>query len=215
MHDEIGNYWKELAAIAATLPMRPLEHVAEILLDCYRRNGTVFVLGNGGSAATASHFVCDLAKGTRVPGTAPFRVVALTDNVPLMTAWSNDTSYERVFAEQLIMLARRGDVAVMISASGNSPNVLAAAAAARHCGVVTVALTGRPGGGLARMAEFVVRAPGQCMEQVEDVHLAMAHSLCVAIRARLQEQAGLYDAKNGDVEEEEDQEPRVMRLGRH
>ena len=212
MHAEIGQYWRELAAIAAALPMRQLSHVADILLDCYRRDGSVFVLGNGGSAATASHFVCDLAKGTRTPGMAPFRIVSLTDNVPLMTAWSNDTSYERVFAEQLATLARRGDVAVMISASGNSPNVLAAAAAARECGVMTVALTGHPGGRLARVAEFAVRAHGACIEQVEDVHLAMTHSLCVAIRARLQEQASLDGPKNRCIDEEE-QEPMIVRYG--
>ena len=185
MRNDIERYWHDLGQVACAMPLGLLESAAEVLLACHRRGGTVFVLGNGGSAATASHFVCDLAKGTRADGLPAFRVVPLTDNVPLMTAWANDTSYDRVFAEQLSALVRPGDVVVAISASGNSPNVLAAARVARQLGAATIALTGQSGGRLGRLAELTIRGPARSVEQVEDAHLAIAHSLCVALRARL------------------------------
>jgi D-sedoheptulose 7-phosphate isomerase len=171
--------------VTQAMPFGLLESAVEVLLACHRRGGTVFVLGNGGSAATASHFVCDLAKGTRTDGLPAFRVVSLTDNVPLITAWANDTSYERIFAEQVAALVRPGDVVVAISTSGNSPNVLAATRVARHLGATTIALTGQSGGRLGRLAELAIRVPARTIEQVEDAHLAVAHSLCVAIRAQL------------------------------
>jgi D-sedoheptulose 7-phosphate isomerase len=185
MHDEITTYWDDLRHTLAAMPLPLVSQTAELLLACHRRGGTIFVLGNGGSAATASHFACDLAKGTRAEGVAAFRVFPLTDNMPLVTAWANDVSYERVFAEQLGALVRPGDVAVLISGSGNSPNVLAAARTARSAGALTIAWTGATGGKLARLAEVVVRVPSPSIEQVEDAHLMLAHSVCVALRARL------------------------------
>jgi D-sedoheptulose 7-phosphate isomerase len=156
-----------------------------MLLDCQAKGHIVFTVGNGGSASTASHFACDLAKGTRAGGPPTFRVVALTDNLPVLTAWANDCGYDRVFAEQLAALAQPGDVLVAISASGNSPNILAAAAEARALGMATVALTGRHGGRLARLADQTVRIPSDQIEIVEDAHLVIAHSLCVAARQTL------------------------------
>ena len=97
------------------MPVGQLARAADLLLDCRDRGATVFMFGNGGSAATASHIACDLAKGTRTDGVAPFRVMALTDNVPLMTAWGNDTAYERIFAEKCPPLIRPGDVVVAVA----------------------------------------------------------------------------------------------------
>ncbi|HEX6799856.1 MAG TPA: SIS domain-containing protein [Ktedonobacterales bacterium] len=185
MQHDIALYWGELGDMVAAMPMAAAARVAELLLGCHRRGGTVFALGNGGSAATASHFACDLAKGTRAEGVPAFRVVPLTDNMPLMTAWANDTSYERVFAEQLAALVRPGDVVVLISASGNSPNVLAAARVARDSGAVAIGWTGATGGKLARLCDLAIRVPSPSIEQVEDAHMMLAHSLCVALRARL------------------------------
>ncbi len=191
MRDDIERYWQELMAVRQSMPYHLLARIGEILWACYQRGGTVFVLGNGGSAATASHFACDLMKGTRI-GTAPtFRVVSLNDNVPLLTAWANDTSYDRVFAEQLVALVRPGDVVVAISCSGNSPNVLAAAAAARSSGATTIALTGKSGGRLRHLSDVVVRVPLASIEQVEDAHLVIGHSLCVALRERLRAESVL------------------------
>ncbi len=176
--------------MATAMPADGLAEAAERLLDCCWRGGTVFVVGNGGSASTASHFACDLAKGTRTAGAPAFRVVALTDNAALMTAWANDTSYERVFAEQLAVLVRPGDTLVAISASGESPNVLLAAEVARGAGATTIALTGAGGGRLGHLADLVVPTPEGLIEQVEDLHLVMAHSLCVVLRSRLRAAAG-------------------------
>jgi D-sedoheptulose 7-phosphate isomerase len=186
---ELERYWGELASVARAMPFDALAALVGLLLDCRRRGGTVFIVGNGGSAATASHFACDLAKGTRTAGLAAFRVVPLTDNVPLLTAWANDTSYERVFAEQLEPLVAHGDLVVAISTSGNSPNVIAAAEVARRAGAATVALTGRSGGQLGRRADLTIRVPAGSIEQVEDAHLAIAHSLCVALRQALREES--------------------------
>jgi D-sedoheptulose 7-phosphate isomerase len=105
--------------------------------------------------------------------------------VPLLTAWGNDAGYDQVFAEQLGPLARRGDMVVIISVGGISPNVLAAAEASREVGATTIALTGRTGGSLGQMADVAVRVPSDSMEQVEDGHLIIGHCLCVAMRARM------------------------------
>jgi D-sedoheptulose 7-phosphate isomerase len=166
-----------------------LERVGGIFLECYRRGSTIFLIGNGGSAATASHMACDLTKGTRAAGIPRFRAVALTDNVPLLTAWGNDANFDCIFAEQLVTLARPGDVVLAISASGNSPNILAAVSQAQEVGATTVAWTGAAGGEVAGLADVVIRVPAETMEQVEDGHLVMAHALCVFLRARLGEAA--------------------------
>jgi D-sedoheptulose 7-phosphate isomerase len=183
--ESLSRYWRELAELAAVMPIDVLTGAADLLLACQARGRVVFVAGNGGSAATASHLACDLAKGTRPGGVAAFRVMPLTDNVPLITAWANDTAYSRVFAEQLAALARPGDILVAISASGTSPNIVAAAETAAELGVTVLALTGKTGGRLAAMADLSVRVPSDRIELVEDAHLAIGHSLCVALRERL------------------------------
>src|SRR5215204_4925192 len=165
----LRDYWDEVADVAAAIDLTDLERAAMMLLTCQARGRVVFVVGNGGSAATASHFACDLSKGTRRDGPPTFHVVSLTDNVPLLTAWANDSGYEHVFSEQLTALARPGDLLVAISASGNSPNVVAAVDAARSCG----------------MSDVIVNVPSDRVEVVEDAHLVVAHSLCVAVRERL------------------------------
>ncbi len=185
MYDEIEQYWHELASMMQAMSFDTLTKAAELLLDCYRRGSTVFILGNGGSAATASHFACDLAKGTQVRGLPAFRVISLNDNVPLMSAWANDTNYDRIFAEQLSTLVRAGDLVIAISASGNSPNVLAAARMAHRVGAITLAFTGKDGGKLSRLADFAIYIPSPSIEQVEDAHLVIAHSLCVVLREQL------------------------------
>jgi D-sedoheptulose 7-phosphate isomerase len=185
MREDLQRYWRDLASVAASMPFSSMARAAQMLLDCHRRGGTIFVVGNGGSAATASHFACDLAKGTQCLEVPAFRVVPLTDNVPLLTAWANDTSYERVFAEQLSPLVRNGDVVIIITASGNSPNVLAVAETARERGATTIAMTGRFGGKVRRLVDLIIRVPSDSIEQVEDAHLAVAHSLCVILRGAI------------------------------
>jgi D-sedoheptulose 7-phosphate isomerase len=185
LQSRLEDYWQEVAQVAASVDIQALERAAEELLSCQSRERVVFAIGNGGSAATASHFTCDLAKGTRRGGPPTFRTLALTDNVPVMTAWANDYSFERVFAEQLISLAQPGDVLVAISVSGTSANIVSAVSEARARGISVISLTGRSGGKLATMSDVLVTVPSDSMEVVEDAHLIVAHSLCVATREHL------------------------------
>jgi D-sedoheptulose 7-phosphate isomerase len=205
MYDEIEHYWHELASIMQAMPFDVLTRAAGLLLNCYRRGSTVFIVGNGGSAATASHFTCDLAKGTQVKGMPAFRVISLNDNVPLMSAWANDTHYEHIFAEQLATLVRPYDIVIVISASGNSPNILAAARMAKKSGAITLALTGQDGGKLSQLADFIIYVPSKCIEQVEDAHLVIAHSLCVVLRERLRTEALLSETDRPVLKKSTDQ----------
>ncbi|RMF38043.1 MAG: SIS domain-containing protein [Chloroflexi bacterium] len=182
MRQAIIQYLEDVRTMLAQMPLESIEQVLQALLDVYEREGTVFIMGNGGSAATASHFAGDLAKGTAHPGLRRFRVVPLTDNVPLITAWANDVDYEWIFAEQLRNLVRPGDLVIGISGSGNSPNVLNAIALAREMGATTVGLTGGDGGKLALMADIAVIAPSDTMEQIEDAHLVLEHLICTTLR---------------------------------
>lgn len=183
----IRQYLSGIHETLDRVPLGMVEEAIDVLLSAVYVGSTVFTLGNGGSAATASHFACDLAKGTIVPGGPRFRVIALTDNVPLIMAWSNDVSYESVFAEQLYNLMGRGDVVVAFSGSGNSPNVLRAVALARQQGGITIGFSGFDGGKLSRMVDVPVVVPCYCMEQVEDVHLILCHLMATVLRQRLRE----------------------------
>jgi len=184
--DSVQRYLAEVQYTLASLPLECIRDVVDVLLSANYVGSTVFTLGNGGSAATASHLACDLAKGTITPGRPRFRVVALTDNVPLMTAWSNDVAYEDIFAEQLNGLMGRGDVVVAISGSGNSPNVLRAVELARRMGGITIGFSGFSGGQLSEMVDVPVVVPSESMEQIEDVHLVLCHLTCTVLRERLQ-----------------------------
>src|SRR5712672_3084490 len=137
----------------------------------------IFVCGNGGSASTASHFACDIVKGASYNREARFRIMALTDSLPTITAYSNDVSYDCVFAEQLKNFAQPGDVVMAISGSGNSPNVLRAMEYGRSIGCRTIALTGRDGGKLAPLADVNIQARIPHMGRIEDVHMIVAHMI--------------------------------------
>jgi len=184
--EEIHQYLTEVQQVLDRIPLDALEEAIDVLLSAAYVGSTIFIMGNGGSAATASHFACDLAKGAIVPGGPRFRAIALTDNVPLMTAWSNDVAYEDIFAEQLRNLIGRGDVVVAFSGSGNSPNVLRAVALARQQGGITIGFSGFDGGQLSRVVDVPVVVPCHCMEQIEDVHLVLCHLMTTALRQRLQ-----------------------------
>jgi D-sedoheptulose 7-phosphate isomerase len=137
----------------------------------------VFVAGNGGSAATASHFVCDMAKGASYGHAARFRIMALNDNVPTLTAYSNDVSYEAAFVETLKNFAGPGDVFIAISASGNSPNVVRATEYANLAGCRTIGLTGRDGGRLAKLAQLNIHVTSKHMGCIEDAHMIVCHAI--------------------------------------
>jgi len=180
-----SQYITDLLPALEKLAAADLGQVESVLLRARAEGRMIFIIGNGGSAATASHMANDLNKGAAVPGEPRFRALALTDNVPLITAWANDTAYGNVFTEQLANFLEPGDVLVAISGSGNSPNVVNAVEWARQRGAVTIGLTGGSGGALRAAAETAVVVPTAWMEQIEDLHLVLVHALCVSLRRRI------------------------------
>jgi len=179
--ESLDAYLTQVANTLLELPRLALEEVATALWETYQRDGTIVIFGNGGSAATASHFACDLAKWTIAPGCRRVRALALTDNIPIMTAWSNDRSYDDLFVEQLSSHYRPGDLVFAISGSGNSPNVLRAVAWASEQGAPTVGLSGFDGGTLARIVRHSLHVANTTMPQVEDAHMAVCHALAVQL----------------------------------
>ena len=180
----ITQYLTDLTATVNRLPAEAIEQLIALLHEARLQGRQVFLLGNGGSAATASHFACDLAKNTIVAGLPSFRAISLVDNAALMTAWANDTAYDNLFCGQLGCLLRPQDVVIGISASGNSPNVLRAIEMARAGGAVTVGLTGFAGGKLKGLVDLAIVVPSDCMEQIEDLHLVIEHLVVTALRER-------------------------------
>jgi D-sedoheptulose 7-phosphate isomerase len=182
---DVHSYFGCLALTAKKLPFETIDQIASILLGAYDAGHMVYLFGNGGSAALASHFACDLGKGTLNGSGKRFRVLALTDNIPLMTAWANDSGYEDVFAEQLANLVRADDVAFAISGSGNSPNVLRALAVAREAGAITVGLSGFQGGKMKELCDACMVVPSDNMQIIEDLHVCAAHALFTCIKANI------------------------------
>ncbi len=181
---DMRAYLGDLREALANLPEAELEKIVERLEGAREHRRQVFLFGNGGSAATASHMANDLAKATIAAGVPRLRIMALTDNIPLITAWANDKAYEAVFSEQLENLVDQGDLVIGISASGNSANVLRAFELAKARGAVTVALTGQTGGALKGLAEICLMVASHNTPLIEDVHLAVGHCVVAALRAR-------------------------------
>ena len=180
---DIRDYFASVKRLLDEVPFEAVDKVVDALAGANREGRTVFICGNGGSAATATHFACDLTKRPTVSGAPRFRVVALTDNLSLMTAISNDINYEAVFSEQLIPLVREGDVVIGISGSGNSQNVLNAMQVANHAGATTIGFCGYDGGKLKGMVDLPVHVPSHVMAMVEDVHLMLEHAICERLLA--------------------------------
>jgi D-sedoheptulose 7-phosphate isomerase len=172
------EYVRHLSSVLASIDAGTVASFAGVLLEARSRGAAVFFIGNGGSAATASHFANDLAIGT-CTWEKPFRVTSLTDNVPVLTALANDLGYEEVFVRQLQIMLRPGDVLVAISASGNSPNVLRAVEYANLHEAITVGLTGFDGGRLRQIVKVSVHVPTGHGEYgpVEDAHMVLDHLL--------------------------------------
>jgi D-sedoheptulose 7-phosphate isomerase len=181
------SYLRTVSGALERLPFPMIDQLADALWKAYLGNRGVYIFGNGGSAALASHCACDLGKGTVMADQRRFRVLALTDNVPLMTAWANDAHYEHIFAEQLRTFLQEGDVAFAISGSGNSPNVLHGLRVASEMGALTVGLTGFAGGKMKPLCKLCVVVPSENMQVIEDAHLAVTHSVFNLLRDRISE----------------------------
>lgn len=159
-----------------------LDKLATMLVTARENKNTIFLMGNGGSAATASHAAQDLAKCTIAEGLPRFRVVSLTDSVSSMLAWANDNGYEEIFIEQLKNLMEPGDVVIGISGSGNSMNVIKAIEYANKNGGHTVGISGYSGGKLLKCAQENIHIPSSNMQRVEDLHLMVLHLLISILR---------------------------------
>jgi D-sedoheptulose 7-phosphate isomerase len=180
------RYVNEIKETLDNLPWEAIRNTVSLLHYARLTDKQVFIMGNGGSASTASHMACDLAKNTVIPGRPRFRIMALTDNMALFSAYANDNGYENVFAEQLANFVRQGDIVIGISTSGNSANVLNAIELAKKSRAVTIGWTGFDGGQLAQMVDFSLNVLNHCIEQVEDIHLMLVHLLTTALRRAIQ-----------------------------
>jgi len=178
----IRNYLSEVGDTLKGLSAEAIAQFVGVLEETRMEGKRVYVFGNGGSAATASHFASDLSKGAISKGKPRIKAFALTDNVPLITAWANDTAYENIFAEQLENYIEPRDIAIGISGSGNSQNVLNGVKVAKSKGATTIGLIGFDGGKLKDLVDIAIVVPNHNMEQVEDVHLLLEHVITTCLR---------------------------------
>jgi D-sedoheptulose 7-phosphate isomerase len=185
---DVNAYFANVVDTIANMPITTIDRIVSALMQAYESNRMIYLFGNGGSAALASHFACDLGKGATNGSSKRFQVLAFTDNVPLMTAWANDARYEDIFAEQLINFVRPYDVALAISGSGKSPNVLKALKVAREAGAFTIGLTGFEGGNMKNLCDLCLIIPSDNMQIIEDLHLSVTHAVFTAVRAKICQQ---------------------------
>ncbi len=172
------NYKSKLLSALDTIDLEGVGRAIGVIETARDQQRHIFVCGNGGSASTASHFVTDMVKGASFEKKTRFRIMALTDSMATITAYSNDVGYDCIFAEQLKNFAQPGDVFMAISGSGNSPNVVRAMEYANQAGCKTIALTGRDGGKLGQLAQLQIHVREPHMGRIEDGHLIVCHMIC-------------------------------------
>lgn len=180
--EPIQNYISTLQRTMDKLHQPLIADVIHILQRARMQGNQIFIMGNGGSASTASHFVCDLAKNTRYDGLPHFRVIGLADNMEIFSAYANDEGYENVFSQQLINLVRPDDVVIGISTSGNSKNVINAVEEAQKYSAITIGFTGFNGGRLGQLVDTHIHVDSVVIEHVEDIHLMLEHMIVRTIK---------------------------------
>jgi D-sedoheptulose 7-phosphate isomerase len=173
-----ASYREQLLSTVGSIDTARVTQAIQWMSEARDTGRSIFVAGNGGSAATAAHFVCDMVKGASLAGRTRFRIVALGQNPPTLTAYSNDLSYADALVEELKNFAQAGDIYMAISGSGNSPNVVRAMEYANSIGCRTLALTGRDGGKLGALAELNIHVPEPHMGRIEDAHHIICHMIC-------------------------------------
>lgn len=171
-------YKKSVLEAIERIDLDKVDQAIDWFREARQAGRRIFVCGNGGSASTASHFACDMVKGASFGRPTRFRILALTDSLPTVTAYANDVGYEAVFVEQLRNFAEPGDLFMGISGSGNSPNVLRAMEHANSVGCRTIALTGRDGGKLGPLAQLHIQVDVPHMGRIEDAHMIVCHMIC-------------------------------------
>lgn len=178
----VENYLSSLQQTMNELPRETIVSVIDLLHSARMDGRQVFIMGNGGSASTATHFVCDLAKNTRKQGLPHYKVIGLTDNMAIFSAYANDEGYESVFSQQLENLVMPGDLVIGISASGNSKNVLNGIEMAKSHNAITIGFTGFNGGQMAPMVDINIHVNSNIIEHVEDIHLMLEHMIVKALK---------------------------------
>ena len=170
-----GKYLSELVDLINSIDLHEIENFINELEEAYKNDKNIFVMGNGGSASTASHFACDINKGVSLKLNKRFKVISLNDNIPIMLAYANDISYDSIFEEQLKNYIKKDDLVVGISGSGNSKNVLMAIEYANAIGARTFGITGYDGGKLKKIAEKSIVIRSNDMQKIEDCHMILVH----------------------------------------
>ena len=172
------------------------ESIVNRVLDAYHGEKTIFIMGNGGSATTASHFTADVNKGCCLDLDKKFRVICLNDNIPTMLALANDLAYEAVFVEQMKNFFKSEDLVIGISGSGNSENVINAVSYAKENGGRTIGLTGFAGGKLSRIVDIAFIAKVDDMQKIEDLHMIVVHMIMQAVSGALHDRSSLNTARS-------------------
>jgi D-sedoheptulose 7-phosphate isomerase len=185
MISSAADYFKEMARAAAGMDQAAIAKYADALFACWQREGTVHIFGNGGSHANASHTVADFVKTAMVPGKRRLRALCMSDNLPMLTAVGNDIGYADSFVFQLESYAKPGDLAVAISCSGNSPNIMRAAEWALAHKLTLVALTGLSGGKVGPLAHIHINVPSENFGVIEDLHMSVGHVVAQVFHGRV------------------------------
>jgi len=186
MRQYAQDYVDQLKGMLDAIDPKDVERVTNTLLDAYKNDKQVFIMGNGGSASAASHMACDLGKGTVVPGKRRFRVISLNDNMAVFSAIANDFGYDNVFLEQIKNVVNPGDVVLGISASGNSPNVVSAMKYANQNGAITVAIVGFTGGEMKTHADISIHLQSGQYGPVEDGHMILNHMITTFLKKKFE-----------------------------
>ena len=184
--ERVTNYIALLQQTIDQLPKDKIVRVIDLLYSARFSGRQVFIMGNGGSASTASHFVCDLSKNTRREGWPRYKVIGLSDNMAVFSAYANDEGYENVFCEQLANLLLPDDIVIAISASGNSKNVVNAIQYAKDQNAFTIGFTGFDGGILGTLVDINLHINSDIIEHVEDLHLVLEHMIIKSLKERVQ-----------------------------
>ncbi len=179
------TYIENIKSSLDTLDLNSIERIVDVLWTAYLNDKQVFIMGNGGSASTSSHFACDLSKGTVVKGRKRLRVICLNDNTALITALSNDLNYDDVFKEQLKNLVNPDDVVIVMTASGNSPSVLKAVECARENDAISLGFIGFDGGKLSPLVDERIIVGSNSYGNIEDIHLVLVHMISQSLKHRL------------------------------
>ncbi|MCQ2022956.1 D-sedoheptulose-7-phosphate isomerase [Clostridium butyricum] len=183
MRKFIQVYVAEVKDLLQNLNQLEVEKVIESIIDAYKNKKQIFIMGNGGSASTASHFACDLGKGTIIEGKKRFKVMSLNDNMALITAFSNDYGYEHVFSEQLKNLVNKNDIVIAISASGNSSNIVKGIEYAKEKDAKVIAFSGFLGGKLRELADECIHIDCDNYGQIEDLHMVLCHLISQSVKS--------------------------------